>query len=303
MYLIKPRCIGLPVNRAATHQQAQINSSLSRSNPAQDLDSIQVQQFQNPPGEGSCYFEDGHVLFMSLAPRPIHYLQAQADKTHTGLYRKGDMSIALANIPFFARWEGDENYLQIQLPTQFVQSVARETLEQDADRLELVPAFQIRNSQIEAIATLLLTELNQNQSGSSLYVDSLSNVLAVNLLRHHATIKPELPVYEGGLPPRQLRYVLDYIDTYLDRDIKLANLAELLDISQFHFSRLFKQSIGISPYQYLIQQRVERAKQLLKQTEQSIVDIALDCGFNSHSHLSKQFRQLTGMTPKAYRVS
>jgi AraC family transcriptional regulator len=62
-------------------------------------------------------------------------------------------------------------------------------------------------------------------------------------------------------------------------------------------------SIGISPYQYLLQQRVERAKQLLKQTNQPIVEIALDCGFSSHSHLSKQFRQLAGMTPKAFRVS
>jgi AraC family transcriptional regulator len=96
---------------------------------------------------------------------------------------------------------------------------------------------------------------------------------------------------------------LDYINDHLDRDIKLADLATLLDMSQFHFSHLFKQSLDTSPYQYLLQQRVERAKQLLKQTERSIMDIALDCGFSSHSHLSKQFRQLTGITPKAYRMN
>ena len=97
-----------------------------------------------------------------------------------------------------------------------------------------------------------------------------------------------MPTYEGGLTPRQLQRVLDYIDTHLDQDLKLENLAQLLDISQFHFSRLFKQSLGSSPYQYLIHQRIERAKLLLKQTDQSIVDIAFDCGFNSHSHLSKK---------------
>jgi AraC family transcriptional regulator len=105
------------------------------------------------------------------------------------------------------------------------------------------------------------------------------------------------------LPPRQLRQVLDYIDAHLDRQIELENLAQLLGMSQFHFSRLFKQSLGSSPYQYLIQQRVERAKQLLKQTDRAIVEIALACGFNSHSHLSKTFRQIIGVTPKAYRVS
>ena len=79
-------------------------------------------------------------------------------------------------------------------------------------------------------------------------------------------------------------------------------MAQLLDMSPFHFSRLFKQSIGMTPHQYLSQQRVERAKQLLKKTDRLIIDIALECGFSSHSHLSKQFRQITGITPKAYRL-
>lgn len=97
--------------------------------------------------------------------------------------------------------------------------------------------------------------------------------------------------------------VLDYINEYLDQDIRLTDLAQLLGMSQFHFSYLFKRSLGIPPYQYLLQQRIERAKQLLKQTDKSIVNIAFACGFNSHSHLSKQFRQLTGMTPKAFRAT
>lgn len=283
--------------------QDQINAFPSQSSPASTWEHIRVEQLRNPPGEGPYYQEGEHTLFMSLAPRPIHYLQTQDGKTHTGLYRKGDLLITPAKTPLFVRWEGEENCLQIQLTARFLQSVAKETLQEDSDRLELVTTFQTRDVQLEAIATMLFTEFQQNPSGNRLYVDSLANILAVNLLRQYATTKPQLPIYEGGLPQRQLMQVLDYIDAHLDRNIKLKNLAQLLDMSQFYFSRLFKQSIGLAPYQYLIQQRVERAKKLLKQTDRSIVDIALDCGFNSHSHLSKQFRQLTGMTPKAYRVS
>ncbi|MEL6553798.1 MAG: helix-turn-helix domain-containing protein [Cyanobacteria bacterium J06621_11] len=264
---------------------------------------VKVDLLQYSSGEANCLFEGEHTLFISLAARPVHYLHAQDGKTHTGLYRRGEMLITPANTPLFTRWEGEETCLQIQLTDEFMRDVARETVAGDCDRLTLTPEFQMHNPQLESISKMLLNEYHQGSLANRLYLDSLSNILAVTLLRQHATTRPQLPVYEGGLPARQLRQVLDYIDAHLNQEIKLADLARLLDMSQFHFSRLFKQSLGISPYQYLLQQRVERAKQLLKKTDLLIIDIAFACGFNSHSHLSKQFRQLTGMTPKVYRSS
>lgn len=268
---------------------------------ALDRGLVKIQQLENPAGEGICHFADEHTLFVSLAAKPVHYLQSQDGKAHTGLYRRGDISLVPANSPLFARWEDAENCLQIRLTSEFVRSVARETLTQDCDRIQLQPEFQSHNPQIESISLMLLSERQQGSLGSRLYTDSLANILAVSLLREYVTTKIRLPAYEGGLRPRQLRQVLDYIDAYLDKDIKLADLAQIIGMSQYHFSRLFKQSLGISPYQYLLHQRIERAKKLLKQTDRRITDIALDCGFNSHSHLSKQFQQLTGITPRAYR--
>ena len=281
------------MNEPANHL-AQLNSS--------ERSDVHVEQLINPAGEGGCHFEAEHTLFISLSPRPVQYLQTQDGKTHSGLYKKGDLSIAPANTPFFAQWEGDEHCLQIRLTDQFLKSVARETIRQDCDRITLTPKFHQRSQEIEAISLMLLNEV-QHTSGNRLYIDSLTNILAVNLLRQHATAVPHVPTYEGGLPQHQLLRVLDYIDAHLEHDIKLTKLAQLLDMSQFHFSHLFKQSMGISPYQYLLQQRVEQAKKLLKKTDHLIADIALDCGFNSHSHLGKVFRQVTGMTPRAYRKS
>ena len=275
-------------------------NSLSQFLPTTREKNLQLLHLQNPAGEGSCCFKE-HALFISLAPRPIEYVQVQNGKTYTGLYQKGDILITPANTPLFVRWSGNENCLQILLTTEFLLNIARETLDKP-NRLELLSEFQIRDSQLEAIAMMLLAEF-QEHFNNRLYLDSLTNVLAVNLLRNHTVRKPLLPIYEGGLSVRQLSQVLDYIDTYLEQSIKLADLARLLDMSQFHFSHLFKQSIKITPHQYLSQQRVERAKQLLKKTDRLIIDIALECGFSSHSHLSKQFRQFTGVTPKAYRSS
>ncbi|MEO1431451.1 MAG: AraC family transcriptional regulator [Cyanobacteria bacterium J06633_8] len=270
--------------------------------PFQTWENIRVQQFQHPAGEGNCLFPDEHVISLSLSPRPVRLLQIHGDESYTGLYGQGYMSITPANTPFFARWDSYDNYLQIRIKNRFIENVARETLEKDPNRLELISEFRTQSPQIEAISMMLLAELQQQNSANGLYIDSLTNVLAVNLLRQHAATKPQLPTYEGGLPLHQLQQILDYIDAHLDQDIKLADLAGLLDISQFHFSHLFKQSIGMSPYQYLLQQRVERAKQLLKQKDRLIVDIALECGFSSHSHLSRKFRQFTGITPKQYRA-
>ncbi len=274
------------------------------SSQNQGWENIVVEQFQHPLGEGRTYYSDEHAICLSLAPRPVHCLQIKGGKTHTSLYGKGDISVTPAKMPFFTRWDSEDRYLQIRITSQFIQTVGRETIDINSDRLELISEFRTRDRQLEVIGMMLLAELKQENLGGRLYVESLANILAVHLIRQYATTQPQqIPIYEGGLPQRQLVQVLEYINEHLSQDIKLADLAAMLGMSQFHFSHLFKQSIGTPPYQYLLQQRVERAKQLLKQSDAQVVDIALECGFNSHSHLSKQFRQLVGMTPTAYRAN
>lgn len=277
------------------------DSHTSESTLTLGTETIQIEQLRFPPGEADFHAEAAHTLFVNLTSRPQPYLQAQDGKTHTGLYRHSDMLITPANTPLFVRWEGNENCLKIQMPVSFLKQVAEETLGKDGDRLTIVPTFQSRNQQLEAISTLLMAEAQQRQPSGALYLDSLANVLAVQLLRNYGTTSAQLPIYEGGLPTYQLNQVLDYIDAGLAGEIKLADLAGLLGMSPFHFGRMFKQSMGISPHQYVIQQRIERAKHLLKHSDQAIIDIALECGFNSHSHLSKQFRKVMGVAPRTFR--
>jgi AraC family transcriptional regulator len=289
--------------KASSPQHTEMTYLPILSSQNQGWDNILVKQFQHPPGEATCHLSDEHTICLSLAPRPVRLVHIKGGKTQSGLYGRGDISITPAKMPHFARWDHEDCFLEIRLMAQFVQQVARETIDKDPDRLELISKFRIRDPHLESIGMMLLAELKQENFGGKLYIDSLTNILAVHLIRQYAVVKPQFPVYEGGLPERQLVQVLDYINEHLNQEIKLTDLAQLLDMSQFHFSRLFKQSLGITPHQYLLQQRVERAKQLLKHTNQSIADIAFLCGFNSHSHLSKQFRQLAGITPTAYRAT
>ncbi|MGJ3245180.1 MAG: helix-turn-helix domain-containing protein [Elainellaceae cyanobacterium] len=290
------------MKKSPSHQP-EADSLPCLSSQSQAWEPIRVEQF-HPLSDGDCRYssDDCHTICLSLAARPVQVLQIREGKTYSGLYGKGDISVLPAKMPFFIQWQGEDHYLQISIRSDFIQTVAREALNLNPDRLELVSEFKTRDPQIEAVGMLLLTELQQENLGGKVYIESLANLLAIHLIREYAHTNAPLPVYEGGLSQRQLVHTLDYIHAHLDHDIKLADLANSLGISQFHFSKLFKQSLGTTPYQYLLQQRIERAKQFLKESDRSIMDIALSCGFNSHSHLSKQFRQLTGMTPKAYRM-
>jgi len=106
----------------------------------------------------------------------------------------------------------------------------------------------------------------------------------------------------SGLPRWRLKRVLDFVEANLASDIRLKDLACAATLSAHHFSELFRQSTGVSPYAYVLERRVERAKHLLRDSMLGVLDIALAVGFSDQSHFSKMFRRATGITPSAYRT-
>jgi AraC family transcriptional regulator len=293
-------------NSSETHNRRssglQLPAPIASSQPL-GWQPLVVEEFQQPPGGMDLPEVDAeHSIALCLAPRPHRIHQVVGDRRYTGLYAKGDISITPANTPASYRAEGDDQYLNVQIPTGFLRSVAQEAAELDPDRLELITEFRVRDPQLEQTLMLLRTELHKGGGWvGRLYVESLANVLAVHLLRGYSATVPREIVYAGGLGDRKILQISDYIQAHLDQDVKLADLAAVAGISQFHFSRLFKQSMGVTPHQYLLQQRVEQAKYLLKNSKFAIAEIALQCGFNSQSHLGKSFREITGITPSNYR--
>jgi AraC family transcriptional regulator len=107
----------------------------------------------------------------------------------------------------------------------------------------------------------------------------------------------------GGMAPGKLRKAIEFINANLDKEqtVALAAVAEEVHVSYFHFSRAFKQSTGVSPNVYMIEQRIDRAKKLLTETDLPIAEIALRVGFASQSHFTTTFRRLAWATPKSFR--
>ena len=111
------------------------------------------------------------------------------------------------------------------------------------------------------------------------------------------------PIIRGGLPPRALRRVREYIEAHLEETISIEALAGIGRLSKYHFARAFKQSEGLTPHDYLLQCRVRRAQELLANTDLSLAEIALASGFSDQSHCARRFREHVGITPRSYRWS
>jgi AraC family transcriptional regulator len=147
-----------------------------------------------------------------------------------------------------------------------------------------------------------MADLDDKSPAGTIYGESLANALAVYLLKRYAVRRIVPATYKGGLPGNRLKRVVDYIAANLDENMSLAQLSAIAGMSPHYFSELFKVSTGRSPHNYILLQRIERAKQQLRDPNRSIIDAGLDAGFQNPSHFARMFRQVEGTTPSTYRA-
>jgi AraC family transcriptional regulator len=167
--------------------------------------------------------------------------------------------------------------------------------------VSLPPVHDLSHPPLLAVIGALQAELKSGGPGGPLLAESLGNVLAVHLLRLVAPARAGLPV-DGVLPKHKLRAVIEYIHGRLDAELSLDHLAAVAHMSAYHFSRLFKNSTGLPPHQYVISRRVERAKELLRERRRPpLSEIATEVGFADQSHFTRHFKRLVGVTPRLFR--
>lgn len=198
-------------------------------------------------------------------------------------------------------WDGIDEVIVFGFQPQSLRKTAVETGCINPDKIELKPTLLKQDKQVIRLAHLLLNEIRTSGEGTRLFTESLFTCFNVHLLRNYCTFEARIKDYKKGLSRRHLEQTLAYIEANLNKCIQLDDLAEPLNLSSFYFCRLFRLSTGVSPYQYVLQQRIACVKKLLRATNTSILEIALDCGFSNSSQMARHFKSLVGTTPSAYR--
>ncbi len=125
--------------------------------------------------------------------------------------------------------------------------------------------------------------------------------IALSTFKNHKLGIESIEPIEQPQTSYRLKSTINYIHEHLHQNINLEMLAGGIGMNPSYYCRVFQQEMDCSPYQYIIRQRIEKAKTLLKNRELAISDIALQCGFANHSHLDRHFLKITEITPKAYR--
>lgn len=231
---------------------------------------------------------------------PVRSVRWSADRFRDGTATRGDVTVKVAGGTSGWRFDGAADMLSVRLDAAFLGRVAEEN-GLDAGRVELRSSLDRRDEAVEHIGLAMLAEIEGGGAGGRVYSDALSTALATHLLRNHGTSPRAVTHGGGGLPRSTLRRVRDFVGENLSKGIGLAEMAGVANLSRYHFSRQFKRATGLTPHRYVIECRVERARELLSNTELSVGDVASAVGFANQSHLARHVRRRFGVAPSVLR--
>lgn len=218
--------------------------------------------------------------------------------------RTGDFFLTTSPVPYEMRWQtqgdGDFEVVHVYLGEGLLDLAAREQVAGRRNAVRLREVSGERDGDIADLMGALYREATTHVPVSTLYLHSLGQALAVHLLRHYREVDDGL-AQANALPSGKLHRALAQMRASLDSDFSLSVLAASAGMSVSHFSRLFKKATGVNPSRYFINLRMDSACRLLLESQLSIIEIALEVGYNSPSHFAQVFKRHCGTTPREYR--
>jgi AraC family transcriptional regulator len=210
----------------------------------------------------------------------------------------GELIIMAAHHENAWEWDGEIDEIHLCLAPGVLDAAAAEMSDRPA---ELVSSISLRDPWIFQIAMRLMAEVQSPGGTTRLFGDLMAQALALQLLRGHSPGTAGDTLERSTLSRACVNRALEAIEANLSSGLSLADIAAAAAISPFRLSHGFKKATGVSPHQYVMQRRIERAKVMLRTTADPIAHIAAAVGFASQSHFTTVFQRLTGSTPRIYR--
>jgi len=172
----------------------------------------------------------------------------------------------------------------------------------EGTQTEPTPQCDLRDPQAFRLVQALKCDIDRGCPAGTVFAERIGGALSVYLAHRSEWNSPNSGMLAGEVASPRFTRVLEYIRANLDHDIHIAELAGAAGLSLFHFAKLFKRITGSSPHQYILHRRLERATELLRNTQLSLSEIALQAGFADQSHLTNVFRRFNGITPSRFRA-
>jgi AraC family transcriptional regulator len=261
---------------------------------------VVVEQHHFPSSELADVMFKRHVIAINIGHSLTNEFKIEG-RFQRVFKERGANSFFPSHRPFFLRLKVERgvfaNVLFLALDPVFVSRVA-EGLELDADRIELIEKRGGSDPKLQYIAMALRAGVQTGDALDRMYGEGLSTALAAHLLREYgaAPIRPKRR--HGGLPRAKLVRTIEYIRDQLDADLTVSGIARAVGMGPDHFAKLFKESTGQSPYRYVVEARVRKAKELLSTGKFTISEAAHLVGFVDQSHLTRHFKRIFGLPPK-----
>jgi AraC family transcriptional regulator len=242
-----------------------------------------------------------NVLISVHVGTPTRLSCRRGGQRFTGTSVHGDIDVIPSRTA--ARWEmhdDNDTALLLSLPQRLLEAVAEES-GMDASRLEIRNRFQIRDTELETLSWAMKREMETGCPSGRIYMNGLTLAVASRLVAWHSSAAKMPKPLNEGLSGLRLKQVLAFIEEQLAEDLSLEQIAAVAGVSTSHVKTVFRKAMGMPVHQYVIQRRVERAKELLTRDSLSMAEIAAAVGFSHQSHMARHMRRVLGMPPLAMK--
>jgi len=240
----------------------------------------------------------GIVLSMQLQPSLRVEWRSGLD-TGSATVGEGSLTLHGRDGCEASRWTGNYNRVLFELDSLHLERIVEGGI--TGGRIEVAERWVFEDKRIEYLLRALLVELEQGAPGGKLFGEQVAGSLAVLLAQEYSVVRPKVFGTAGRLPAWRLRRAYDYVSSHLSGDISLGALAAAAEMSSYYFAKLFRATTGMSPHQYVVQQRLERAKILLRNPNMRIYEVGVRVGYVDPKHFRNIFHREVGVTPAEYR--